>query len=85
MHVPTGKISRMASEELEKMDKSFSKGDPFSARQSNLDRKMVALTDMEADELKEQSPTKRKGYMRNQPCPCGSAKKFKRCCWRKFQ
>lgn len=22
-----------------------------------------------------------KGYNRNHPCPCGSGKKFKKCCW----
>jgi len=23
----------------------------------------------------------RKGCTRNRPCPCGSGKKFKKCCW----
>lgn len=23
----------------------------------------------------------RKNFMRNKPCPCGSKKKFKKCCW----
>ena len=26
----------------------------------------------------------RKNYMRNKPCPCGSKKKFKNCCWKKY-
>lgn len=26
----------------------------------------------------------RKNYMRNQPCVCGSGKKFKRCCWNQY-
>jgi len=26
---------------------------------------------------------KRKNYMRNKLCPCGSNKKFKNCCWSK--
>ena len=26
----------------------------------------------------------RKNSMRNKPCGCGSGKKFKRCCWNKF-
>ena len=85
MHVPTGEIISATKEEIEMMDKAFTKGTQLSARRASLDRKMVALTDAEADELKKQSPTSRKGYMRNQPCPCGSAKKFKRCCWSKFQ
>ena len=26
--------------------------------------------------------TRQRGNMRNRPCPCGSGKKFKKCCWR---
>ncbi len=26
----------------------------------------------------------RKNSMKNKPCPCGSGKKFKTCCWSKF-
>ena len=26
----------------------------------------------------------RKNSMRNKPCGCGSGKKFKKCCWSKF-
>lgn len=26
----------------------------------------------------------RKNSMRNKPCGCGSGKKFKKCCWNKF-
>ena len=26
----------------------------------------------------------RKNSMRNKPCPCKSGKKFKKCCWSKF-
>lgn len=85
MHVPTGKILSATDEDLEMMDEDFSKGSQLSARLASLGKKMVALTDAEADDLKGQPPAKRKGYMRNQPCPCGSAKKFKRCCWSKFQ
>lgn len=27
----------------------------------------------------------RKGKMRNNPCPCKSGKKFKKCCWDKYR
>ena len=27
---------------------------------------------------------RRKGALRNQQCICGSGKKYKRCCWPKF-
>lgn len=26
----------------------------------------------------------RKNHMRNKPCPCGSGRKFKACCWNKY-
>jgi uncharacterized protein YecA (UPF0149 family) len=29
--------------------------------------------------------TKRKNWMRNKPCICGSGKKFKTCCWSKYK
>ncbi len=36
-------------------------------------------------EEKEANPLfARKNSMRNKPCPCGSGKKFKKCCWSKF-
>ena len=34
--------------------------------------------------LKHQSRARRKNWMRNRPCPCGSGKKFKKCCWGMF-
>lgn len=42
---------------------------------------LFPVTQQQANVLAPMSPTMRKGYMRNQPCPCGSGKKFKRCCW----
>ena len=51
----------------------------------SLKDKLIALTDEEATHLQTLDKGKRKGWMRNQPCPCGSNKKFKRCCWSKFK
>ena len=34
--------------------------------------------------LKHQSKVRRRNWMRNRPCPCGSGKKFKKCCWDMF-
>lgn len=28
---------------------------------------------------------RRKNYMRNKPCPCGSGRKFKLCCWSSYK
>lgn len=46
-----------------------------------------SLAPMTEDQVAHAAPLPakmRKGYMRNQPCVCGSAKKFKRCCWNKY-
>ena len=42
---------------------------------------MLPLSDQQAEEQRLRSPRKRKAWMRNQPCVCGSGKKFKKCCW----
>jgi len=41
----------------------------------------MLLSEEQAMELKMRSPKKRKNWMRNQPCTCGSGRKFKKCCW----
>ena len=41
----------------------------------------ILLTREQARELAMRSPKKRKNWMRNQPCTCGSGRKFKKCCW----
>jgi uncharacterized protein YecA (UPF0149 family) len=56
-----------------------------SDRLMSLEKKMVSLTDSEAEKLEPLDKRARKGWMRNQPCPCGSDKKFKHCCWNKFK
>lgn len=45
------------------------------------------LVEIQGDEVKKMTrmaKPRRKNYMRNKPCPCGSKKKFKKCCWRKY-
>lgn len=49
-----------------------------------LGHSLVPLSDDEAEHLRPMSLGKRKNYMRNKPCPCGSGAKFKRCCWSKY-
>lgn len=44
----------------------------------------ILLTENETRSLSKQSLKKRKNWMRNKPCPCGSGLKFKRCCWSKM-
>lgn len=33
---------------------------------------------------KKLSPSKRKKFFKHQPCPCGSGKKFLKCCWNSY-
>ena len=47
-------------------------------------RHFVPLSEDLAAELMPLGGTGRKNYMRNKPCPCGSKKKFKRCCWSRY-
>jgi hypothetical protein len=35
-------------------------------------------------ELDDIAVPRRKTFMRNKPCLCGSGKKFKACCWSKY-
>lgn len=46
---------------------------------------LIPLTEEQAKNLKSMDNVKRKNYMRNEPCPCKSGKKFKRCCWIRFK
>ena len=50
----------------------------------NIERKQVAKGEAVEDKTKEkkQTPKKSKKVGRNDPCPCGSGKKYKNCCLR---
>ncbi len=88
MHIPTGEIVRLdkESEFLKKITEARDEKikHELNKRQSDIDSSMVALTDDEEKLLMPLSKRRRKGVMRNQPCVCGSGKKFKKCCWHKF-
>lgn len=48
--------------------------------------KLMSLSAAQAEKLKGLTPDERGDWMRknrnrNKSCPCGSGKKFKRCCW----
>lgn len=68
----TGKLMRLSDEAMREFERE-------SGRQA------IPLTEEQADALESLGARKRKGYMRNQPCVCGSGQKFKRCCWGKYQ
>jgi len=50
-------------------------------KNTDFEKRLIELTDSQYEEMKPMQPTIRKGYMRNQPCVCGSEIKFKKCCW----
>jgi uncharacterized protein YecA (UPF0149 family) len=56
----------------------------FEQYQPNTGRKLLPLTAETFNALTDKGPTRRKNYMRNQPCVCGSGRKFKRCCWAEY-
>ena len=47
-------------------------------------RRMVPIRDEELQTVVRMDRAERKNWMRNKPCPCGSGKKFKKCCWNKL-
>jgi len=71
MHIETGNI---ISPELMKLLQEAPAESPAAAQQRMWKR-------MEIDPTPEQLSRGR--VNRNEPCPCGSGKKFKRCCLRK--
>lgn len=68
----TGDIYQIAAENQEALEALMS------------DAKLIPLTDEQYKKLEPVSRPKRKNLMRNQPCVCGSGRKFKRCCWSEF-
>ena len=46
-------------------------------------KRMVPIEEGELPTVVRMDRSERKGWMRNKPCPCGSGKKFKKCCWNK--
>ncbi len=46
-------------------------------------RRAAMMKELGRDELAPRRPAKPEGPSRNQPCPCGSGKKYKRCCIKK--
>ncbi|GGO89127.1 hypothetical protein GCM10011348_46150 [Marinobacterium nitratireducens] len=75
MNIDTGQIHHFDSEEALRA---------FKKDLAQRDQRLVELSDHEARTLKPMSNGRRKNWMRNQPCPCGSGSKFKKCCWSSY-
>jgi len=78
MDCRSGEIHR--AEQMATLTKEYEK----QGREVEL-RHFVPLTEKLADELEPLGKRQRKNSMRNKPCVCGSGKKFKRCCWSKYE
>jgi len=89
MHVPSGEIHQLNEEQIKAFEDSVEqipeKEVAHEKRLANRQEKMVGLTQSESEQLLPLSKKQRKGWMRNQPCVCGSGKKFKQCCWSKYE
>lgn len=72
MDSKTGQIYKLDSEEARRLNKETK-------------RRLIPLTESENIELTSMANKTRKNWMRNRPCICGSGKKFKRCCWSKYE
>ena len=48
------------------------------------ERGLVPLSEEDVPKVKKMNKDRRKGWMRNRPCPCGSGTKFKKCCWENY-
>ena len=48
-------------------------------------RKLIPLTDKQANSLGPLSNRRRKALLAGMSCPCASGKSFKKCCWKKYR
>ena len=53
--------------------------------EDKLGRRLVPLSEPQAKELRRMSNRERKRLLAGGPCPCGSGKSFKKCCWKKYK
>lgn len=54
-------------------------------KEKKIGRPLAPLSPTQVEDLQNLGADRRKNYMRNQPCVCGSGNKFKRCCWSKYE
>ena len=57
----------------------------FLKKEKELGHKLVPLTEKQAFDLEHLPKRRRIFLMKQKPCPCGSGKSFKKCCWRKYK
>ena len=52
-------------------------------REEMLKNGFAPLEEEDVPKVRKMNKNRRKNWMKNKPCPCGSGKKFKKCCWSK--
>lgn len=57
----------------------------LEAIEEKLGRRLVPLSEPQAKTLRKLSNRQRKRLLAGGPCPCGSGKSFKKCCWKKYK
>lgn len=72
MDCRTGELKKMSSKDWDKL-----------REEGRLDG-LAPIEEKDVKKVASMPIPKRKNWMRNKPCPCGSKKKFKKCCWGKF-
>ncbi len=45
---------------------------------------LTPIAKEDVSKMRRMSKPRRKNYMRNKSCPCGSGDKFKKCCWKLY-
>lgn len=88
MDVRTGVIYSQA--DIEKLHAISQKlmGEGLSAESKKTEQLVQRLVPITADDeraLRPMNIERRKNWMRNRVCVCGSGKKFKKCCWGKYE
>lgn len=68
---------------LQEKFKDIEKVSPQEFKALRDDDKLISITKREVKFLANKDLFARKNHMRNKPCPCGSGKKYKKCCWPK--
>ena len=58
--------------------------DVKASQKAHAGERLLPLSDKQIEFLRPLGANRRKNWMRNQPCPCESGLKFKKCCWSKF-
>lgn len=59
--------------------------DEIPAKEQELGHRLIPLTSEDVNTLRPMRRRQRKNWMRNKPCPCGSERKFKKCCWHTYE